>query len=290
MAAAPNRNDAWHQWAYGVLNGIGAPINQTNLDTLWNWSIKESGQNVMRWNNPLNTTQNAPGATSQNSVGVKSYPDVTTGIAATTQTLTNGRYPNIVDALKQSVPTSQWSASPAIVKQLGTWGSGANWLSWKNKAPISVNSQLLATGGSQVTSSGTGNPIQDAINSALSPIGNAITGAEQSFVKVAINITLMAMGGGLMLAGLALLAVALMREAPAPVRQIASAAANLTPQGRAVSVARAVTPAKAAPAVPAAAPAKPALSPQAQASVAAARAGRGSKLSPQVKSELRRAS
>lgn len=282
-AAAPPHVDTWHQWAYGVLNGIGAPITQTNLQTLWNWSLKESGQNVMRWNNPLNTTQAAPGATSQNSVGVKAYPTVGIGTNATVQTLTNGRYPAIVAALKGSVPTSQWSKSKAIVDQLGTWGSGSNWLTWKNSVPPWVNSSV------QSSSSGGSDIIKSILPSnPLDSVGQAINTAEQNFVKTLGNLVLMGTGAVLMLAGLALIAYAAIQRAPEPVKRLASAASNLTPQGRAVTVARAATP-KAAPATEAR-PTKAPLSPAAESAVREARAGRGSKLSPEVKSELRRAS
>jgi len=115
----------WYQWATGVLNGIGAPVNDTNLQSLWNWSVHESGQNVMRWDNPLNTTQPGYGGVDKNSVGVKSYPNVSNGIAATVQTLKNGFYPNIVANLRASKPTSAWQNA---INDLKTWGSGASWL------------------------------------------------------------------------------------------------------------------------------------------------------------------
>ena len=60
---------AWEQWASGVLGGIGAPVDTANVDTLWGWSNAESGADVMRWNNPLNTTEPWPGAQNMNSVG-----------------------------------------------------------------------------------------------------------------------------------------------------------------------------------------------------------------------------
>lgn len=285
-AAAPPSVDTWHQWAYAVLNGIGAPVTQTNLQTLWNWSLKESGSDVMRWNNPLNTTQPASGAVSKNSVGVKAYPTVAVGSNATVQTLTNGRYPAIVGALKNSVPTSQWTRSKAIVDQLGVWGSGSNWLTWKNAVPNWVNSSFQSTtsGGSNVLSASL-----PSISNPLDSLGSAINSAEQNFVKTLTNLVLMSAGAVLMLAGVALLAYAALKIAPEPVRRLASAASNLTPQGRAVTVARSVAP-KPAAAAPAAPVPTPRRSPAAEAALREARAGRGTKLSPEVKAELRRAS
>lgn len=285
--ASQQNTDAWWAWATGVLNGIGAPANTTNYQTLWNWSIKESGQDPISngniHNNPLNTTQRASGSTSQNSVGVQSFPDISTGVSATVQTLTNGRYPHILDALHSAKPTSSWLGwESAIGSELHTWGSGTNWLGWNNKPP-NPSTNFVATGGSSLTGSGSGNPVSDAINSALGsalgPIGSAITGAETSFVQTATNVVLMLMGGVLMLAGFALIAVLALKVVPAPVRDLAGTAASVTPAGRAVAVVKAVKPAPA----PAAKP----LSPAAQSSIAAAKAGRGSKLSPEVKAEMR---
>ncbi len=213
--ASQQNTDAWWNWATGVLHGIGAPTSSENYRSLWNWSIKESGQDPINngsiHNNPLNTTQRVPGSTSQNSVGVQSFPDVTSGISATIQTLTNGRYPQIVADLKGGVPSGLW-ANPSYTglnpsttaAELKTWGSGTNWLGWNNTPPTPSQNFQNATG---------------------------ITGA----------------------------------------------GANVTPAARSVTMAQSVAP-KPTP--------KP-RSPPAQSSVAAAKAGRGSKLSPDVKTELR---
>lgn len=287
--ASQQNVDAWWNWATGVLHGIGAPTNAANFATLWNWSIKESGQdpivNGNIHNNPLNTTQRAPGSTSQNSVGVQSFPDVSTGVSATVQTLQNGRYPQIVANLRNSLPSFNWLATPgrganptaaATTSELNTWGSKTNWLSWTNQPPTPSQNFQTSSGVSSLATQPNSNPISDAINSALGPIGTAITGAETSFVQTATNVVLMLMGGVLMLTGLALIAVLALKVVPAPVRDVAGTAANLTPAGRAVSVAKAASPA----------PAPKALSPGAQSAVAAAKAGRGSKLSPEVKAEM----
>ena len=117
----------WTTWASGVLGGIGAPVTAVNLDTLFSWSSAESGTDLMRWNNPLNTTQpEGAGNVDANSVGVKIYPTVQQGIAATVKTLLNGYYPRIVGHLRKSVPRAQWSDCCA---ELGTWGTGCAWIS-----------------------------------------------------------------------------------------------------------------------------------------------------------------
>ena len=113
-------------WVAGVLNGIAAPVDAANLDTVWGWSGAESGTDRMRWNNPLNTTQpEGAGNVDANSVGVKIYPSVEQGIQATVTTLLNGYYPLIVSHLRNSVPRAQWGDACA---ELGTWGTGCGWL------------------------------------------------------------------------------------------------------------------------------------------------------------------
>src|ERR1035437_11199396 len=122
---------AFDQWATATLNQIGAPVNSTNLATLQKWATKESGGSPMRWNNPLNTTQPDTGSVSAGATqaSVQRYPTPAIGAHATAVTLTNGRYPGILAALRQSVPTASWlSFDPKITQQLGTWGSGTNWL------------------------------------------------------------------------------------------------------------------------------------------------------------------
>jgi hypothetical protein len=121
--------DAWSTWASGVLGGIAAPVDAVNMDSLWAWSGAESGTDRMRWNNPLNTTQELRTTVDidpdMNRVGVEAYPTVINGVAATVETLTNGRYGIIVDHLRRSVPRAQWGDACA---QLGTWGTGCAWI------------------------------------------------------------------------------------------------------------------------------------------------------------------
>lgn len=245
--------DGWWNWAYQVLHSIGAPTTPTNIATLWNWSIKESGRsplvNGSIHNNPLNTTQPAPGSTSANSVGVQSYPDISTGATATAQTLLNGYYPDIVSALRNSVPSSQWGTIPGINAELDKWGSGSNWLGWNNKPPQpSSQFQNTTQTGSGVSDTSGGNPITDAINAALSPVGNAITGATNTLVEKATYGSLIAVGALLMLAGFGILVLPFIGSAGAR-------AIQATPQGRAAGAVTGAVAASKAPAQPAPAPA-----------------------------------
>lgn len=117
---------SWSDWASGVLQGLGAPLDALNLDTLWAWSGAESlPYDRMHINNPLNTTQPWSGATDWNTVGVKIYATESDGIGATVSTLLNGRYPTIVSHLRNSIPRAQWGdACP----ELNVWGTGCGWL------------------------------------------------------------------------------------------------------------------------------------------------------------------
>jgi hypothetical protein len=100
-----------------VLAGIGAPDTPENRRLMNAWQRAEGGSA----DNPFNTTQGAPGATDFNSVGVKRYPDLATGIAATIKTLLNGHYPNIIAALKAG--NNALAVADAIANS--PWGSGA---------------------------------------------------------------------------------------------------------------------------------------------------------------------
>lgn len=84
-----------------LLQKLGAPVTKSNLQFLIAWSNEEGGH----WHNgahfnPLNTTLNESGATTFNSVGVKAYTSWDQGVTATAATLQNGRYNDIVAALK----------------------------------------------------------------------------------------------------------------------------------------------------------------------------------------------
>jgi hypothetical protein len=76
-----------------------------------------------------------------NSVGVKQYSTIDQGIAATSQTMQNGRYPRIVGNLQQSIPQNQWgNAGP----DLKTWGTGTGWLASTGFAGLGRASAAVA--------------------------------------------------------------------------------------------------------------------------------------------------
>lgn len=109
-----------------VLSGIGAPVTDANLTFMRAWNQAE-GMPAGQYN-PWATTQGAAGATAINSVGVRAYPDAQTGINATVQTLQNGNYQGILDALQQgtdpmaaayAVANSPWGTGTGVIRVLG---------------------------------------------------------------------------------------------------------------------------------------------------------------------------
>jgi hypothetical protein len=114
----------WPGWEQAVLQGIGAPITHENVAFLQHWAFKEAGTAAY---NPLNTTQFATGATNYNTFGdhgqfhVRNYPNEHSGLAATIQTLQNGRFNHILQGLQSGNPLSTGSVN--VARELNTWGT-----------------------------------------------------------------------------------------------------------------------------------------------------------------------
>jgi hypothetical protein len=112
-AATNNRE----QWAHDFLTRLGMPVTGENVKLMVAWQQAEGTRAQF---NPLATTQNMPGATKFNSVGVKNFVSYDDGITANIKAITNGRYENILASLRRgdsAVTTAQAiAASP--------WGSG----------------------------------------------------------------------------------------------------------------------------------------------------------------------
>lgn len=107
-----------------MLNALGMPLTQQDLTAMSAWAKAEGTAASF---NPIATTQSAPGATNFNSVGVKNYTSYQDGIAATVQTLNNGKYGptlaalqtgNNADAVAQAVANSPWGTGDGVLKVL----------------------------------------------------------------------------------------------------------------------------------------------------------------------------
>lgn len=111
------------QWAGALLAKLGIRQTRANTQALVGWANAEGGH----WNNqakynPLNTTQDMPGAGNTGSQGnIKVYRDWAQGLDATVKTLRNGRYGGILSALHGSDPM-------AVASAIGQtpWGTGGD--------------------------------------------------------------------------------------------------------------------------------------------------------------------
>jgi hypothetical protein len=113
MGAVPN------SFMQNILSQIRAPITAQNIANLQTWRRFEGGTAV---NNPLNTTEPAPGSTDYNDAGVQNYPSAAIGERMTAETLMNGRYTAILVKLQHSAPLPLWN-DPSVLEQIDVWGS-----------------------------------------------------------------------------------------------------------------------------------------------------------------------
>jgi cell wall-associated NlpC family hydrolase len=116
-------------WRERILHGVGVKPTQENLKFMSAWARAEGGGAA---NNPFNTTQPVAGASNYNSIGVRNYRNVQEGIDATVNTITNGRYGNIIGALREgddamksaaALAASPWGTGGLVQKILGGGGS-----------------------------------------------------------------------------------------------------------------------------------------------------------------------
>ncbi len=122
--AGEGRGARFGQFARDVLNGIGAPVTAENVRALKAWALAEG---TKAQHNPLATTRRYANTTNFNSIGVKNYASYENGIAATIETLKNGRYPNILAAFAQgnsaeaiglAVAQSPWGTGQGVLRVL----------------------------------------------------------------------------------------------------------------------------------------------------------------------------
>ena len=117
------------QWARDFLTKLNMPITNDNVRAVSAWEQAE-GTNASF--NPLATTQGGfAGETQFNSVGVKNYATYQNGIDANAHALMNGRYTNILDALRagnnadavaQAIKNSPWGTGGLVLRVLQSQG------------------------------------------------------------------------------------------------------------------------------------------------------------------------
>lgn len=115
------------QFAVALLQRLRIPVSAGAVKALVGWQNAEGGHwhNQARFN-PLNTTQPAAGAGNTGSQGnIKVYRNWNQGLDATVQTLRNGRYGGILNALRAGNPgrvagaigSSPWGTSAGLVSR-----------------------------------------------------------------------------------------------------------------------------------------------------------------------------
>jgi len=106
------------QWAHDFLTQLGMPVTSENVRAMVAW---QQAEGTSAQYNPLATTQNMPGATKFNSVGVKNYLSYADGLTANITAITNGRYTNILNALRAG------NSADAVAQAIAAspWGTGA---------------------------------------------------------------------------------------------------------------------------------------------------------------------
>ena len=130
------------QWATDFLTKLGKPLTEDNINAMTTWMAWEGGHwKNSAYYNPLNTTLKTGGATgSMNSVGVKRYNSWESGLDATIQTISTGKYgyDQILNALSKgndaqavisAVNNSKWGTNIPTNSGGGSSGFGGSGLS-----------------------------------------------------------------------------------------------------------------------------------------------------------------
>lgn len=122
-------------WADALLKNLGLPVTPGNERAIVSWEKAEGGN----WHNsatfnPLNTTQPEPGSHGTGTQGnIQAYTSWEQGLQGTVQTLTNGRYANILTQLRggsnpqgvvNAVTASPWGTRSITLIPKGSGGGG----------------------------------------------------------------------------------------------------------------------------------------------------------------------
>lgn len=110
-------------FAKALLRHLGAPITLRNMWVLISWMQAEGGAAK---NNPLNTTEEWPGATVYNWVGVKNYPKFGDGVQATARTLNYGADRGLYGygAIRHGLRHNAYALDTLEAVERSMWGTG----------------------------------------------------------------------------------------------------------------------------------------------------------------------
>lgn len=114
-------------WAILLLSGLHYDLSENNLTSIVAWETAEGGGfGNEAANNPLNCTLVMPGSWNVSPTGpnqyVQGYPDETTGINATIQTLQNGDY----DTILSYFIANEAPENTAVIIGQSPWGTNGN--------------------------------------------------------------------------------------------------------------------------------------------------------------------
>ena len=127
-----NDNQFMNYFFDEIFKKLGVNATEEKKKFFMAWRQAESGDAKF---NPFNTTKSmkVPGVTNYNSVGVKNYPDMSTGIMATVKTLKLPYYEELMSMLNDDGITAKELAN---TDDLETWGTGELVLKVLNRGNI----------------------------------------------------------------------------------------------------------------------------------------------------------
>jgi outer membrane biogenesis lipoprotein LolB len=133
-------------WINGVLIAIGAPRTRANRMFMYGWWQWEGGNGGPHGRvrpsakfNWLNTTRPMWRSTDFNAIGVQNYRTWLQGVRATAKTLKNGRYPDVLAALRSGDPFMRQPLDGLSIWVSGRPASG-------NQAGLNYALRVVATG------------------------------------------------------------------------------------------------------------------------------------------------
>ncbi len=192
-----------------VLQDLNINPTPQDVSVLSTMAAGESSGYLLGQNNPLASTQLAPGSFSLpgsafssgvNSANVQGYSSQASGEQATAATLANGNYPAILDNLRISAPNSAYAPGTPAAANLMTWQGGStedvtNISGQGGGAPQArgVSGQMGGTGGNAATGSNKTTTTSPSSN----PFKISFFGASvdfSSFVFIMIGIAILAIG------------------------------------------------------------------------------------------------
>lgn len=208
------------EFARVVLDRLGLPATQRNVENVVRWYNKEGGHwRNSAQHNPLNTTLNSAGVVDViNSHGVKAYDSWEHGINAVVETLRHPRYTQILSVLRRQGSCSELSQAVGSSR----WGTGT----------FACGGSLPGDAGPGL---GAGVPSVDESGCAwrlgIGPLSGCVISRSQA--RVLKGGAVLVAGSALMLAGTAILAQNIVTTAAAgSVLEAASAAGKMPGRAR----------------------------------------------------------